>query len=401
MHIKTLSVSELNIYIKRIIDNDFILKNTKIKGEISNFKFHNSGHVYFSLKDKQSKINCVMFRSYTENLNFIPQNGDNVIIKGRVSVYQKDGLYQFYCEEIEKEGIGDLFIAFEKLKKKLYEEGLFDEEHKKRIPLYSKKIGVITSATGAAIKDIINVSKRRNKGIEILIYPSLVQGENASENLMEGIKYLDSRDDVDLIIIARGGGSIEELWAFNNEALAYEIYKCSTPIISGVGHETDFTICDFVSDMRAPTPSAAAELAVCSLEEINGNIENYKEKLYNLIKHIINLKLKQLNSCENAIKLNNPLNTIVNEYIKIDNIKNKLYHEIQSKIEYDKIKLSKVNSLLNAHNPLNILSKGFSIIQDEMNNIISNKDNIKKDDSIKITFKDGETKVKIKEVYKS
>lgn len=401
MHIKTLSVSELNIYIKRIIDNDFILKNTKIKGEISNFKFHNSGHVYFSLKDKQSKINCVMFRSYTENLNFIPENGDNVIIKGRVSVYQKDGLYQFYCEEIEKEGIGELFIAFEKLKKKLYEEGLFDEEHKKRIPLYSKKIGVITSATGAAIKDIINVSKRRNKGIEILIYPSLVQGENASENLMQGIKYLDSRDDVDLIIIARGGGSIEELWAFNNEALAYEIYKCSTPIISGVGHETDFTICDFVSDMRAPTPSAAAELAVCSLEEINGNIENYKEKLYNLIKHIMNSKLKQLNSCENAIKLNNPLNTIVNEYIKIDNIKNKLYHEIQSKIEYDKIKLSKVNSLLNAHNPLNILSKGFSIIQDEMNNIISTKDNIKKDDSIKITFKDGETKVKIKEVYKS
>ncbi|KLU75709.1 exodeoxyribonuclease VII large subunit [Clostridium botulinum] len=400
MHIKTLSVSELNIYIKRIIDNDFILKNTQIKGEISNFKFHNSGHVYFSLKDKQSKINCVMFRSYTENLNFIPNNGDNVIIKGRVSVYQKDGVYQFYCEEIEKEGIGDLFIAFEKSKKKLYEEGVFDEGYKKRIPLYSKKIGVITSTTGAAIKDIINVSKRRNRGIEILIYPSLVQGENASDNLIQGIKYLDSRDDVDLIIIARGGGSIEELWAFNNEALAYEIYRCSTPIISGVGHETDFTICDFVSDMRAPTPSAAAELAVCNLEEINGNIENYKEKLYNLIKHIMNLQLKQLNSYENAIKVNNPLNTIVNEYIKVENLKNKLCHEIQSKIEYEKIKLSKVNSLLNAHNPLNILSKGFSIIQDEMNNIISTKDNINKDDCIKITFKDGETKVKVSEVYK-
>lgn len=400
MHIKTLSVSELNSYIKKVMDNDFILKNTEIKGEISNFKFHNSGHVYFSLKDKFSKINCVMFRSYAENLTFIPENGDNVVLKGRVAVYQKDGVYQFYCEKMQKEGIGDLFIAFEQLKKRLYEEGLFDEEHKKSIPMYAEKIGVITSSTGAAIKDIINVSKRRNKYAKILIYPSLVQGENASRNLIEGIKYLDSRDDVELIIIARGGGSIEELWAFNDEDLAYTIYKCKTPIISGVGHETDYTICDFVSDMRAATPSVAAELAISKLEDIIGNIEKNKGKLDNLMKTIIHLKAKELSYYENSIRLNNPLNIIANEYLKVDNLKTKLFHEIKSKIEYEKIKLSKVNSLLNAHNPLNILSKGFSIIQDEEDNIISTRENIKKGTYLKLTLKNGKTKIKVSEVYK-
>lgn len=400
MQMKTLSVSELNNYIKNVIDNDFILKNSKIKGEISNFKIHVSGHIYFSLKDKNSKINCIMFRSYARELKFIPENGDNVILKGRVSVYQKDGAYQFYCEDIEKEGVGDLFIAFEALKKKLYNEGLFDEYNKKEIPRFAKKIGVITSPTGAAVKDIINVSKRRNKGVEILIYPALVQGENAPKDLINGINYFSNRDDIDTIIIARGGGSIEELWAFNNEDLAYAIYNCNKPVISGVGHETDFTICDFVSDRRAPTPSAAAEIGVFNLNEVNTNIENYKNRLYNLIRNTINLKFKELNSLENAIKINSPMNTVANEYIKIDNLKNKLCHKMESKIEYEKIKLSKANSLLNAHNPLNILSKGFSIIKDEKNNVITTKEKIKENTCINITLKDGSTKVRISDVYK-
>lgn len=400
MQMKTLSVSELNNYIKNVIDNDFILKNSNIKGEISNFKLHVSGHVYFSLKDKNSKINCIMFRSYAKNLKFIPENGDNVILKGRVSVYQKDGAYQFYCEDIEKEGVGDLFIAFEALKKKLYNEGLFDEYNKKEIPRFANKIGVITSPTGAAVKDIINVSKRRNKGIELLIYPALVQGENAPKDLIDGINYFSNRDDIDTIIIARGGGSIEELWAFNNEDLAYAIYNCKKPVISGVGHETDFTICDFVSDRRAPTPSAAAEIGVFNLSEINTNIGNYKNRLYNLIKNTINLKFKELNSLESAIKLNSPINTVANEYMKIDNLKNKLCHKIKSKIEYEKIKLSKANSLLNAHNPLNILSKGFSIIKDEKNNVITTKEKIEKNKCINITLKDGSTRVRISDIYK-
>ncbi|GAB6150250.1 exodeoxyribonuclease VII large subunit [Clostridium botulinum] len=400
MQMKTLSVSELNNYIKNVIDNDFILKNSKIKGEISNFKIHISGHIYFSLKDKNSKINCIMFRSYARGLKFIPENGDNVILKGRVSVYQKDGAYQFYCEDIEKEGVGDLFIAFEALKKKLYNEGLFDEYNKKEIPRFAKKIGVITSPTGAAVKDIINVSKRRNKGVELLIYPALVQGENAPKDLINGINYFSNRDDIDTIIIARGGGSIEELWAFNNEDLAYAIYNCNKPVISGVGHETDFTICDFVSDRRAPTPSAAAEIGVFNLNEVNTNIENYKNRLYNLIRNTINLKFKELNSLENAIKINSPMNTIANEYIRIDNLKNKLCHKIESKIEYEKIKLSKANSLLNAHNPLNILSRGFSIIKDEKNNVITTKEKIEENTCINITLKDGSTKVRISDVYK-
>ncbi|KEH88540.1 exodeoxyribonuclease VII large subunit [Clostridium novyi] len=400
MQMKTLSVSELNNYIKNVIDNDFILKNSKIKGEISNFKIHISGHIYFSLKDKNSKINCIMFRSYARGLKFIPENGDNVILKGRVSVYQKDGVYQFYCEDIEKEGVGDLFIAFEALKKKLYNEGLFDEYNKKEIPRFAKKIGVITSPTGAAVKDIINVSKRRNKGVELLIYPALVQGENAPKDLINGINYFSNRDDIDTIIIARGGGSIEELWAFNNEDLAYAIYNCNKPVISGVGHETDFTICDFVSDRRAPTPSAAAEIGVFNLNEVNTNIENYKNRLYNLIRNTINLKFKELNSLENAIKINSPMNTIANEYIRIDNLKNKLCHKIESKIEYEKIKLSKANSLLNAHNPLNILSRGFSIIKDEKNNVITTKEKIEENTCINITLKDGSTKVRISDVYK-
>ncbi|ABK60373.1 exodeoxyribonuclease VII large subunit [Clostridium novyi] len=400
MQMKTLGVSELNNYIKNVIDNDFILKNSKIKGEISNFKIHISGHIYFSLKDKNSKINCIMFRSYARGLKFIPENGDNVILKGRVSVYQKDGAYQFYCEDIEKEGVGDLFIAFEALKKKLYNEGLFDEYNKKEIPRFAKKIGVITSPTGAAVKDIINVSKRRNKGVELLIYPALVQGENAPKDLINGINYFSNRDDIDTIIIARGGGSIEELWAFNNEDLAYAIYNCNKPVISGVGHETDFTICDFVSDRRAPTPSAAAEIGVFNLNEVNTNIENYKNRLYNLIRNTINLKFKELNSLENAIKINSPMNTIANEYIRIDNLKNKLCHKIESKIEYEKIKLSKANSLLNAHNPLNILSRGFSIIKDEKNNVITTKEKIEENTCINITLKDGSTKVRISDVYK-
>ncbi len=262
MHIKTLTVSQLNRYVKNTLDADFILNNASVKGEISNLKIHSSGHIYFSLKDGGSKINCVMFKSYAYKLKFVPENGMDIVVEGNVSVYEKEGSYQLYCKAMKREGIGDLYIAFEELKEKLKKEGLFDDAHKKEIPRFPKKVGVITSPTGAALRDIINVTKRRNKGIELLIYPALVQGIDASKTIIEGIKILNKVEDVDIIILARGGGSIEELWAFNNEELAYEIYSSKKPIITGVGHETDFTIVDFVSDRRAPTPSAAAEIAV-------------------------------------------------------------------------------------------------------------------------------------------
>lgn len=398
MNIKALSVSQLNNYIKKVMDNDFILKNASIKGEISNFKLHSSGHAYFSLKDEYSKINCIMFKSYVKNLKFIPQNGDNVTINGRVSVYNKEGTYQFYCEGIKKEGIGDLFIAFEELKNKLYAEGLFEDNNKKYIPKYAKKIGVVTSPTGAAIRDIINVATRRNKGIDILIYPSLVQGDNASLNIIDGIKYFNTREDIDIIIIARGGGSIEELWAFNDERLAYAIYNSRKPIISGVGHETDFTIADFVSDRRAPTPSAAAEIAVCKLEEVNNTIYNYKSKLQSLVENNISFKYSYLNSLIKDLKLNSPENYIANQYVKIDSLKERLLNKTLYKIDIEKNNLVKINSLLTSSNPLNILNKGFSIVQDENNNVITEGRQLNNDDVIKVTLKKGKIKMRINDI---
>lgn len=400
MHIKTLSVSQLNNYIKKVMDNDFILRNSYVKGEISNFKIHSSGHIYFSLKDEYSKINCIMFKSYAENIISMPKDGDNVILRGRVSVYSRDGLYQFYCEELEKEGIGDLFLEFEKLKKRLYKEGIFDEQHKKDIPLYARKIGIITSPTGAAIRDIINVTRRRNPTVELIIYPSLVQGDEASHQLIEGIKYFDNRNDVDLIILARGGGSLEELWAFNDENLAYAIYDCNKPIISAIGHETDFTISDFVSDMRAPTPSAAAEIAVFSLSEFNKKIEVYKDKMFKIMKNSINSKYDNLTILMNNLKINNPIKYIANEYIRLDSMRDKLMYTIKSKLEHEKKHLAKLNSLIQAHNPLNILNKGFSVIEDENNQLITDVNQLCKDKVINITLKKGKAKVNLSNVEK-
>ncbi len=393
MQLKTLTVSQLNSYIKKILDNDFILKNSCIKGEISNFKVHSSGHIYFSLKDEQSKINCIMFKAFAEELTFVPENGDSVVVVGRVSVYQKDGSYQFYCESIEKQGIGNLFIAFENLKNKLLKERIFDEEHKKEIPKYARKIGVVTSPTGAAIKDIINVARRRNSKIEILIYPSLVQGKDALEQLIKGIKYLESREDVDVIILARGGGSIEELWSFNDEKLAYEIYKCSKPIISGIGHETDFTIADFVSDKRASTPSAASEIAVFNLEELQDRIKEKQFKLYKHIKHQIRIENINIQMALQKIGNNNPMNLIANEYSRIDNIKERFKYIISRNIDKEKERIKKMNSLLCAHNPLNVLNKGYAIVQDEDSNIITDIGQIRLNECIKITLKSGEIKL--------
>lgn len=389
MYIKVLTVGALNNYIKKVMDNDFILSNIHVKGEISNLKIHNSGHIYFSLKDDSGKINAVMFRSDAENLNFIPENGMNVEITGRVSVYIKEGSYQLYCSKMNQAGIGELYAAFLKLKERLEKEGLFDADHKKPIPLYPARIGVITSPTGAAVRDIIHVARRRNKNIDILIYPSMVQGAAASEDIIRGIRYLNSLDDIDVIIIARGGGSIEELWSFNDEALAYEVYKSKKPVISGVGHETDFTIIDFVSDRRAPTPSAAAEIAVPSLPELNIRLNTEVGRLYSIIENKLYFKKNELDRIKNKLDLNNPTNYIVNGYNFIDNLRNQLNHNIEMVLNMKKEQLGGLNAVLNAHSPLNVLNKGYSIIQDKDENVISDVDRLKKQDNIYITLKDG------------
>ena len=272
MEYNAITVSDLNLYIKNKIDADEYLNNVLVKGEISNFKHHYTGHMYFTLKDEKSLIKCIMFKGYTTNLNFIPKDGMKVLLLGSISVFERDGVYQIYVKAMQEDGIGNLYREYEKLKQKLENEGLFSKEHKKQIPCMPKTIGVLTSNTGAVIRDIINVSTRRNPNVRILLYPVPVQGEGAAIKIAEAIKFMNNKQLADVLIVARGGGSLEDLWPFNEEILARAIYESKIPIISAVGHETDFTISDFVADLRAPTPSAAAELAVPNIEDIKENI---------------------------------------------------------------------------------------------------------------------------------
>lgn len=390
MYIKTLTVSALNNYLKKIVDSDIILNNISIKGEISNFKNHSSGHLYFTLKDEFSKINCVMFKDRARFVKFDIENGLNVEIKGRVSIYTKEGTYQIYCDDMQKQGIGDLFLAFERLKEQLKEEGIFDEFHKKALPLYPKKVGIITSPTGAALRDIINVWKRRNNKIDIVIYPALVQGKDSSKSLINGVKELNKRKDIDAIIMARGGGSIEELWSFNDKDLAYAIYDSKIPVVTGVGHETDFTIVDFVSDVRMPTPSAAAEIVFPVYSEKVYEIDDMKNSLhFNMNMKIKDLR-KEVEILERELKINNPKAMIANEYNMVATLKERLKVFMDKKIDKEKHTLYNYNELLKAHNPLNILNKGYAIIESKDDKIITTKEELTKEKrEIKIKFKDG------------
>lgn len=388
MKIKTLSVSEVSNYLKKIIDNDFILMNLSVKGEISNLKYHSSGHIYFSLKDEGSKINAIIFKDDALKLNFRLEEGMSIRVKGRVSIYPSSGNLQLYIKEVEEEGEGDLFVRFEKLKEKLKKEGYFNEENKKPIPLFPKRIGIITSKTGAAIRDIINVSRRRNSLVDLVLYPAQVQGENAYKTIIDGIRYFDEKKDVDVIILGRGGGSIEELWNFNEEDLAKEIFKCKIPIISAVGHETDFTISDFVSDLRAATPSQGAEIAVPLEEDLYLNIKGAEEFLNREITSLLLKEKEKVKSLEKILKLQSPKEKIVNSYIEVDNLKNRLESILLSKIHIEKEKLKGINNLLMASNPISLLNKGYAIIEEDRE-IIKSIEQLKNDKDIKITLKDG------------
>lgn len=395
MFIKTLTVSALNNYVKKNLDVDFILRNVHVEGEISNLKIHSSGHIYFSLKDSNAKINCVMFRDDANLLEFTPTEGMKIIAKGRVTLYEKEGAYQFYCNEMNEKGLGELYIEFLKLKKKLESEGLFESEFKKPIPKIKKCIGVVTSQTGAAVRDIINVSKRRHNNMEILISPCLVQGEKAASSVIKALKKLNTIKKVDLIIIARGGGAREELWPFNNEELAREIFKSKKPVITGIGHETDFTIADFVSDMRAPTPSAAAEIAVLDKEELKKEIINYNNRLNLAVKGILENKRSRLEILNKNLQLNDPKNIIINEILRVDNLREKLDRKINNKINIEKQKLAGLNALLSAHNPLNVLKKGYSIIENKNGKIITSSHQLSEEKEVKIRLKHNYVKAKI------
>lgn len=396
MKLKTLSVGEVNNYVKKLVENDFILKNLNVKGEISNLKFHSSGHIYFSLKDENSKVNCIMFKNNAVNLDFRLEEGMKVEIKARLGVYHKEGTYQLYCENIKKAGIGELFEEFHKLKKELSEEGIFDEKYKRALPKFPKRVGIITARTGAAVRDIINVIQRRNKSLDIILYPAKVQGENAADSIIEGIRYFNNEKSVDVIILGRGGGSIEELWAFNNRDLAYEIFNSRIPTVSAVGHEVDFTISDFVSDMRAPTPSAAGELVSPSLKEMINDLVNKKEFLHRAIdRKFLNAK-KDVDLLHKGLKGNNPKHIIEKRIKEVNSLEEKLNFLGKRKIDKAKDELIALNSILQTLNPLNTLGRGYSVIMDKKDKVINKVSELKKNDMVKVIMKDGSVNIDIK-----
>ena len=396
MKLKTLSVGEVNNYVKKLVENDFILKNLNVKGEISNLKFHSSGHIYFSLKDENSKVNCIMFKNNAVNLDFRLEEGMKVEIKARLGVYHKEGTYQLYCENIKKAGIGELFEEFHKLKKELSEEGIFDEKYKRALPKFPKRIGIITARTGAAVRDIINVIQRRNKSLDIILYPAKVQGENAADSIIEGIRYFNNEKSVDVIILGRGGGSIEELWAFNNRDLAYEIFNSRIPTVSAVGHEVDFTISDFVSDMRAPTPSAAGELVSPSLQEMINDLLNKKEFLHRAVdRRFLNAK-KDVDLLYKGLKGNNPTHIIEKRIKEVNTLEEKLNFLGKRKIDKAKDELIALNRILQTLNPLNTLGRGYSVIMDKEDKVINKVSELKKNDMVKVIMKDGSVNIDIK-----
>lgn len=395
MFIKTLSVSQVNEYIKKMLSKDFILNNLTVKGEISNFKIHSSGNIFFSIKDDASKLNCVMFSSDAYSLDFMIRDGMSVEIKGSVRIYVKDGSYQLYCKEIKKAGEGQLFEEFTKLKKKLESQGLFDEDHKRPIPKISMNIGVITSPTGAAVRDIIKVSKRRNKNVMIKIFPSLVQGKEASYNIVKGIDYFNSTNDVDVILIARGGGSIEELWAFNEEIVAKGIFNSNIPVVCGIGHETDFTIADFVCDKSASTPSAAAEICVANIDDINNNINYVKNKIRKDIISIIDNRKSELDMMSKVVKYNNPYNTIALRKQKISDLKDSLTKEMNIKLSRSMDELKHINTLIQSYNPYSILSRGYSIVEDDNKKVLNKVEDFSGEKSVTFILSDGNVTKKI------
>lgn len=386
------TVSQINGYIKKILDNNQILNNVWVKGELSNFKPHYSGHIYTTLKDEGGVLKAVMFRSAASKLTFTPNEGMKVLARGRVGVYEAGGSYQLYIEELIPDGVGELYIAYEQLKARLQEEGLFDPAFKKPIPKYPQKIGVSTATTGAAVRDIINVITRRYPLAEIIIYPTQVQGAGAAQNIAEAIEYFNKTGEVDTLIVGRGGGSIEDLWAYNEEIVARAIFASKIPIISAVGHETDFTIADFVADLRAPTPSAAAEIAVPSVAELGAFIENTKTRAINAaIKRCENLRLRL-----DSMKLKTPSEIIQDNYQKIDNLVKHMENRVMLNLSEGKRSLAAAAAKLDALSPLQTLSRGFSVATKEDGTLVKSKNDLNKGDDFTLRLSDGNVDCMVK-----
>lgn len=396
---KVLTVTQLNEYIKMLLDSSPLLANIYIKGEISNFTNHyKTGHLYFTLKDEGGLLKAVMFKTSAAKLKFMPENGMRVIAHGRVAAFIRDGQYQLYADSIEPDGVGALYIAFEQLKKRLEEEGLFRDDKKRLLPKIPLHIGVITSPTGAVIRDIINISGRRFPMSEIVLFPSLVQGEGAAAQLIAGITYFNLSKRVDLIIIGRGGGSIEDLWAFNNEALARAVRASHIPVISAVGHETDFTICDFASDRRAPTPSAAAEIAVPDAIELKRKINNITGRLELLLSQNVNIRRQRLRQLSERRVLTSPATVIDEKRMIILSIERRLESDIMLILSRKKNNFIQYTSKLEALNPMSIITRGYSAVFREDGTLIKSVKQIELGDGFYFKTFDGEVSGEVKEI---
>ncbi|QUH31053.1 exodeoxyribonuclease VII large subunit [Vallitalea guaymasensis] len=391
------SVSQVNAYIKKIFVNDYVINDIWIKGEVSNCKIHRSGHVYFTLKDNNSAISCVVFKNYRDFVECELRDGINITARGYISVYERAGTFQLYVQQIKSDGMGDLYKKFEILKENLQIKGYFDSDNKKKIPRYPRRVGIVTSDTGAAVRDIINVSKRRNPYIGLVLYPSLVQGEGAANNIVKGIKYLDRVTDVDVIIIGRGGGSIEDLWAFNEEIVAKAIYEANTPIISAVGHETDFTISDFTSDLRAPTPSAAAELAIPAFDEIDGILEKYNYKLTNSMNNKIESCIKAIQLNKIKLDFNSPSMRVLKERQYITEFEDRLNRRIKELINDNKNYVSLLQNKLSVLSPITNLEKGYSYIENTHGQVKSITD-VNMGETLLIQLHDGKIEAEVKNI---
>ena len=389
MKYNAITVTQLNKYLKDKFDEDENLQAILVKGEISNFKNHYTGHLYFTLKDENSLIKCIMFKSYAERLAFKPKDGMKVMVFGAVSVFERDGVYQIYVKSMMEDGMGDLHEQFEQLKAKLEKEGLFEESHKKPIPLYPKVVGVLTSQTGAVIRDIINVSTRRNPNVYIRLLPVPVQGTGAAEQIAEKIKVMNERKLADVLIIGRGGGSLEDLWPFNEEIVARAIYESELPIISAVGHETDFTIADFVADLRAPTPSAAAELAVPDVYELKQKINNYQNRCRMSLKKQVEIMRLRYEKCMKSRVFTDPMRKIRDMDVTLDSYVQRLEIRIKNIQKDNHTSYVELVTKLDALSPLKTLTRGYTLTEKD-GKIVKSATELKNNDVIKLRFVDGE-----------
>ena len=394
------TVSQVNMYIKNMFVRDYALRQLRVKGEISNCKYHSSGHIYFTIKDQSSQLSCVMFATFTRGLTFRMKEGQSVIVSGNISVYERDGKYQMYALSVTQDGVGKLYEEYEKLKKRLLAEGLFDDSKKKKIPRFAQKIGVVTAQTGAVIQDIRNVSNRRNPYVQIILYPAKVQGKDAHQTIIKGLQYFE-KTDVDIVIIGRGGGSIEDLWEFNQEELAYAIAACTKPVISAVGHETDTTIADYAADLRAPTPSAAAELAVFSYRDYEIALQEYRYTLNRYMENVLQIKRLQLKQYETVLSHASPKDLIAQRRLFLAECADRMTYLIEQKILSAKHQLALYAEELKGLSPLQKLQDGYSYVENAQGKNVNQVKNLTKGEILTVKMTDGQAKVSVEEIIYS